>query len=104
MVRQTAERLYSVHDLFQFCPFVVASAPFLLGEMTSYTHYTKWRLTNFFEPLEEKFDRIYCVKDLKPPSFFLLNACNLSMIYPNFAHFCSFPPLSCWAELLHTSY
>ena len=29
MLRQTVERLYSVHDLSQFCPFLELSAPFL---------------------------------------------------------------------------
>ena len=44
---QTVERLYSVHDLHQFCLFLELSAPFLLGGMTSYTHYTEWRLAFF---------------------------------------------------------
>ena len=36
MLRQTAERLYSVHDLSQFCQFLELSAPLLFAGMTSY--------------------------------------------------------------------
>ena len=67
---QTVERLYSVHDLHQFCLFLELSAPFLLGGMTSYTLYWMAARVLFFQPLEEKFDSRYCIKDFKPLFFF----------------------------------